>query len=223
MKNRKIQFHDLGILDYKKAYDIQVELLNQDVERKQKGLETQNTVLLLEHPHVYTLGRHGDRKNLKISDGKLKEIDAIFITTDRGGDITYHGYGQLVVYPILDLDNWQILSRRYVFALEEIVIRMLTDYGVYAHRLDNAPGVWLTDRPRPEKICAIGVRIIHNITMHGMALNVNTDLSYFDYINPCGFTDKGVTSMQKELAEEISMQEVKEKQKKYFIQVFEEI
>ena len=223
MKNQEIDFHDLGVVEYPRAYDIQLEFLNKNIERKQKGEPTKNTVLFVEHPHVYTLGKHGERSNLKISDQKLKEINAIFVETDRGGDITYHGYGQIVAYPIFDLDNWDILTRRYVYALEEIIIRTLSEYGLEATRLQGAPGVWMTDRPVPEKICAIGIRVIKGITMHGFALNVNTDLHYFDYINPCGFTDKGVTSLQKELGHKVDMDEVKDKLKKYFVQVFGEM
>ena len=223
MKNREIEFKDLGVVEYPRAYDIQLEYLNENVERKHRGEPTKNTVLFVEHPHVYTLGKHGHRSNLKISDQKLKEINAIFVETDRGGDITYHGYGQIVAYPIFDLDNWDILIRRYVYALEEVIIRTLREYGLDATRLDGAPGVWMTNRTMPEKICAIGIRVTKGITMHGFAFNINTDLRYFDYINPCGFTDKGVTSLQKELGQEVDMDEVKDKLKKYFVEVFGEM
>ncbi len=222
MKNRKIEFVDLGVVDYPQAYDLQLEYLNQNIELKNNAQPTKNTVIFVEHPHVYTLGKHGDRFNLKISDQKLKEINAIFVRTDRGGDITYHGYGQIVAYPIFDLDNWDILIRRYIYALEEVIIRTLQEYGLQATRLEKAPGVWMVDRPIPEKICAIGVRVSRGITMHGFAFNINTDLRYFDYINPCGFTDKGVTSLQKELGRKVDMNEVKEKLKKYFLEVFDE-
>ncbi len=223
MKNTAIQFTDLGTVEYTKAYKIQLEYLNKNISLKEQGLTTENTVLFVQHPHVYTLGKHGHRSNLKISEQKLKEINAIFVQTDRGGDITYHGYGQLVIYPIVDLDNWALMTRRYIYSLEQVVINMLKEYGLNATRLENAPGIWMTDRTLPEKICAIGVRIIHGITMHGLALNVNTDLSYFDYINPCGFTDKGVTSMKKELGQDIDMREVKEKFKQHFTQVFDQL
>ncbi len=220
MKNKHIEFRDLGVMDYRQAYDLQIELLNRNIERKNNGDSTQNIVLYVEHPHVYTLGKNGDRSNLKISDDMLRRINATFVHTDRGGDITYHGYGQIVIYPIFDLSNWDILIRRYIHNIEEVIIRTLKDYGLEASRLEGAPGVWMLDRPRPEKICAIGVRVSRGITMHGLAFNINTDLKYFDYINPCGFTDKGVTSLQKELGRKVPLDEVKEKLSHYFVEVF---
>ena len=221
--NKEIKFKDLGIVPYNEAYEIQLEYFNNTIERKKQGLETENIVLFVEHPHVYTLGKNGDRSNLKITDTFLKRIDAIFVQTDRGGDITYHGYEQIVIYPIFDLDNFGILIKKYVHSIEEVIIRTIREYGLEAERLKGAPGIWMTDRQRPEKICAIGVRVSHATTMHGLAFNINTDLKYFDYINPCGFTDKGVTSMQKELGREIDKEEVKEKLKKYFVEVFNEL
>ncbi len=225
MKNKHIEFRDLGVMDYSQAYDLQIELLNRNIERKNNGDTTQNIVLYVEHPHVYTLGKNGDRSNLKISDEMLRRINATFVHTDRGGDITYHGYGQIVIYPIFDLDNWDILIRRYIHSIEEVIIRTLQDYGLEGKRLQGAPGVWLygDGRQIPEKICAIGVRVSRGITMHGLAFNINTDLKYFDYINPCGFTDKGVTSLQKELRREVPLNEVKEKLSHYFVEVFGEL
>ena len=223
--NKTINFKDLGTLDYKKAYNIQLEYLNKNILKKNNGEPTENTVLFVEHPHVYTLGKNGDRLNLKISGQRLKEINATFVHTDRGGDITYHGYGQIVIYPIFDLNNWNILIRRYIYAIEEVIIRTLKEYKIEGKRLDQSPGIWLYGDARkiPEKICAIGVKVSRGITMHGLAFNINTDLRYFDYINPCGFVDKGVSSLQKELGYQVDMNEVKEKLKKYFIQVFEEL
>ena len=223
--NKTINFKDLGTLDYKKAYNIQLEYLNKNILKKNNGEPTENTVLFVEHPHVYTLGKNGDRLNLKISGQRLKEINATFVHTDRGGDITYHGYGQIVIYPIFDLNNWNILIRRYIYAIEEVIIRTLKEYKIEGKRLDQSPGIWLygDNRKIPEKICAIGVKVSRGITMHGLAFNINTDLRYFDYINPCGFVDKGVSSIQKELGYQVDMNEVKEKLKKYFIQVFEEL
>jgi len=223
--NKTINFKDLGTLDYKKAYNIQLEYLNKNILKKNNGEPTENTVLFVEHPHVYTLGKNGDRLNLKISGQRLKEINATFVHTDRGGDITYHGYGQIVIYPIFDLNNWNILIRRYIYAIEEVIIRTLKEYKIEGKRLDQSPGIWLYGDARkiPEKICAIGVKVSRGITMHGLAFNINTDLRYFDYINPCGFVDKGVSSLQKELGYQVDMNKVKEKLKKYFIQVFEEL
>jgi len=223
--NKTINFKDLGTLDYKKAYNIQLEYLNKNILKKNNGEPTENTVLFVEHPHVYTLGKNGDRLNLKISGQRLKEINATFVHTDRGGDITYHGYGQIVIYPIFDLNNWNILIRRYIYAIEEVIIRTLKEYKIEGKRLDQSPGIWLYGDARkiPEKICAIGVKVSRGITMHGLAFNINTDLRYFDYINPCGFVDKGVSSIQKELGYQVDMNKVKEKLKKYFIQVFEEL
>ncbi len=216
------KFIDLGIVDYQKAYQIQSQYFNQNIDRKQAGQPTQNTVLFVEHPHVYTLGKHGQRSNLLADEQQLKQIQATFVTTDRGGDITYHGPGQQVVYPVIDMDFFGILTKKYVWALEEVVIQLLREYEIAARRLEGAPGVWLyaDGRKQPEKICAIGVKVSHNITMHGLALNVNTDLSYFDYINPCGFTDKGVTSIEKELGHKVDMQQIKDLLQKYFEKVF---
>ncbi len=205
----KLLFEDWGKLDYNEAYEKQVEYLNRNIELKEAGQETFNKIIFVEHPHVYTIGKHGDIKNLKADRQLLEKINAKFVQTDRGGDITYHGPGQLVVYPIIDLDNFGLFVKSFVEKLEDIIIDTMAQYGIQCGRLNGAPGVWLTDRPIPEKICAIGIRIIKNITMHGIALNVNTNLSYFDFINPCGFTDKGATSMSKELKTNVNIDEVK--------------
>ena len=216
------KFIDLGTVEYQKAYQIQKQYFDQNIANKQAGKPTQNTVLFVEHPHVFTLGKHGQTDNLLADTQTLKQIKATFVTTDRGGDITYHGPGQLVVYPIVDLDDFGILTKKYVWALEEIIIRLLKEFAIDARRLQGAPGVWLygDGRQQPEKICAIGVKVSHNITMHGLALNVNTDLSYFNYINPCGFTDKGVTSIEKESGHKVDMEHVKALLQKHFIEVF---
>jgi lipoyl(octanoyl) transferase len=220
-----IEFKNLGVVEYQKAYQIQLEYFNRNIENKNSGRPTQNIVLYVEHPHVYTLGKHGDRSNLLISDQMLKQINATFVRTDRGGDITYHGYGQQVIYPIFDLDNFGILIKKYIWAIEEVIIRTLKDYGIEGKRLQGAPGIWLygDGREKPEKICAIGVRVSRGVTMHGLAFNINTDLRYFEFINPCGFTDKGVTSLEKELGHSVPMEQVREKLTKYFNQVFQEI
>ena len=168
--------------------------------------------MLCEHPHVYTLGRSGKEANMLLDEEQLERIGATYYHIDRGGDITYHGPGQLVCYPILYLEDFHLGLKAYVHVLEEAVIRVCASYGVAAGRVDGATGVWLEgDTPRARKVCAIGVRSSHFVTMHGLALNVNTDLRYFSYIHPCGFVDKGVTSLQKELGREVPMGEVKER------------
>ncbi len=214
MKN--ILFRDLGRVDYKEAWDLQEETLK-SVIREKKGSVAgdasaggSQVIYFCEHPHVFTLGKSGQNQNLLIPDETLKKINASFYRIDRGGDITYHGPGQIVGYPILDLEELGISVREYVGSLEESVIATLSAFGIQASRLEGATGVWLdTDKPgATRKICAIGVRVSRYVTMHGFALNVNTDLGYFQYINPCGFTDKGVTSMQQESGAELDMKEV---------------
>lgn len=221
--NKKLVFEEWGLLEYSKAYDKQIELFNKKVENKSLKKENLNHIFFVEHPHVFTLGKSGDFANLTIPESFLKKINASFFKTDRGGDITYHGFGQIVIYPIIDLENYNILIKKYIYSIEEAVIRTLKEYGMNATRLEKAAGIWLIDRLRPEKICALGVRVSHGITMHGMAFNVNTDLNYFNYINPCGYTDKGVTSLQKELGKEININEVKVILKLKFKEVFEEL
>ncbi len=223
MNKKDIIFKDIGVMEYAKAYDYQLKLFNETIEKKKNNEPTENVLLFVEHPHVYTLGKSGDVQNLMISEDFLKKINATFFRTDRGGDITYHGFGQIVIYPIFDLDNFGILIKKYVFSIEEAIIRTIKDYGLDGQRIKGASGVWLTDRPRFEKICALGVRVSRAVTMHGLAFNVNTNLDYFNYINPCGFTDKGVTSLQKELLNEIKLDEVKQKLIKYFSEVFAEL
>jgi lipoyl(octanoyl) transferase len=217
-KTRSIAFRDLGLIDYKEAWDLQEESLALVIKEKldagkagDNGFSTgEQVVYFCEHPHVYTLGKSGQDQNLLIQDTFLKKIDATFYKIDRGGDITYHGPGQIVGYPIIDIEALNIKVKDYVGGLEEMVIRTLADYEIEAGRLDGATGVWLdTGVPgKTRKICAIGVRVSRYVTMHGFALNVNTDLRYFQYINPCGFTDKGVTSMQQEKGVELSMRDV---------------
>lgn len=164
---------------------------------------------MVEHPHVYTLGKSGHESNMLVSDEFLRSIGASYFHTDRGGDITYHGYGQLVGYPILDLERLGLSLKEYVWTVEECVIRTVAEYGIEAGRLDGATGVWIEgDTPRARKICAIGVKASRYVTMHGFALNVTTDLRYFSYINPCGFVDKGVTSIEKETGAQPSLEEV---------------
>ncbi len=224
-KNRDVIFEDLGLIDYKQAWDYQEKLFQRIVDRKLQNrtaeagtqVPTENFLLFCEHPHVYTLGRHGQENNLLADHIQLRAKEASFYKINRGGDITYHGPGQIVGYPILDLDHFSPDVHQYVANLEEAVIRTMAEYGLQGERLKGASGVWLeADKPaRARKICAIGIRTSRWVTMHGFAFNVNTDLSYFDLINPCGFTDKKATSMQAELGQSFGMEGVKTKVKKH--------
>lgn len=206
-----VKYEDIGFRDYKEVWDYQSEMFNNLAESKKgntvvAGHEKKKfpgKLIFVEHPHVYTLGKSGSENNLLIDHIQLQVKDAKFYRIDRGGDITYHGPGQIVGYPIFDLEEIGIGLKEYVFRLEEAVILTLKELSLTGERLDGATGVWLgaSAGRNPRKICAIGVKASRFVTMHGFALNVNTDLSYFGYINPCGFTDKGVTSLQKELGE----------------------
>lgn len=216
MNNRKIQYLDLGICEYKTAWEKQEALLNQIVTIKKENsksdqpAETPNFLIFVEHPHVYTLGKSGDEHNLLLNYIQLQAHDATFFKTDRGGDITYHGPGQLVGYPILDLENFGYGLRQYIYNLEEAVILAISEYGIVGSRDPEATGVWLdVGKTSARKICAIGVKSSRYVTMHGFALNVNTDLSYFSHINPCGFADRGVTSIEKETGKHVNFEEVK--------------
>ena len=212
----KVVYQDLGLKDYKEVWDYQASIFNRLVDAKKTtgevhGQTLSGTLIFTEHPHVYTLGKSGSENNLLLDQVQLKAKGATFYRTNRGGDITYHGPGQIVGYPILDLDNFNMSLRDYIFNLEESIILTLEKFGVIAKRLTAASGVWIDpDVPgKTRKICAIGVRASRNITMHGFAFNINTDLSYFNFINPCGFTDKGVTSLSKEKGELIDFEKVK--------------
>jgi len=211
----KVIFRDLGLFDYKEAWDYQESLFNEVINYKTGKLlpeknAVNNYLLFCEHPHVYTLGKSGSEKNLLINYLQLQAKNAVFYKTNRGGDITYHGPGQIVGYPILDLEQFKLGVKTYIFSLEESIIQTLAYYGIKAERLDGATGVWLdTETPKVRKICAIGVRTSRYVSMHGFAFNVNTDLNYFNYINPCGFTDKAVTSLAKELGVAVNMDDVK--------------
>ncbi|MFC2080785.1 lipoyl(octanoyl) transferase LipB [Bacteroidota bacterium] len=226
IKNR-IPFRNLGLIDYKEAWDLQEETLDAVVQEKQKAgngsFSKAQVIYFCEHPHVYTLGKSGENSNLLIPDAFLEKIGATFYKIDRGGDITYHGPGQIVGYPVIDLEAVDIKVKDYVWRLEESVIRTLDHCGIRSERLEGATGVWLdTDKTgMTRKICAIGVRVSRYVTMHGFALNINTDLRYFQYINPCGFIDKGVTSLQKELGRELNFQEVSEVLKEKLSEVFQ--
>jgi lipoyl(octanoyl) transferase len=214
--NRKddITYVDLGSIEYGAAWEYQEERFNRllDYKRDPEGKKKPEQYLLFcEHPHVYTLGKSGDEANLLIRADFLKKIDATYFKTNRGGDITYHGPGQIVGYPIVDLEDLGLGLKQYIALMEEAIIELLSKYGLTATVMEGATGVWLdVDHPvKARKICAIGVRSSRYVTMHGFALNVNTNLDYFTYINPCGFETKGVTSMEKEIGSTLDMEEVK--------------
>jgi len=213
----KTKYEDIGTVDYKEAWDYQEKLFEQVLSGKRTGKVPINYLLFCEHPHVYTLGKSGEQNNLLIDPNFLEKIQATYYKINRGGDITYHGPGQIVGYPIIDLEQSGIQVRRYIHLLEESVIGTLNEYHIPTSRLEGATGVWLdADKPgKSRKICAIGVRASHFVTMHGFAFNVNTDLNYFNYINPCGFQDRGVTSMEKELGRHMDLNEVKRVLKKH--------
>ncbi len=231
-QNKTIQFQDLGLTDYMDAFAKQEELMQSIIDLKTRNRdrtdghaeETPNYFLFVEHPHVYTLGKSGDEHNMLANEHKLKEINATFVKTNRGGDITYHGFGQIVGYPILDLDNFKSDIHLYMRNLEEVIIRVIAEYGLKGERSEGETGVWLdVGRPYARKICALGVKTSKWVTMHGFALNVNTDLRYFEYIIPCGIKDKAVTSLARELERNFSEEEtaeVKQKIKKHFTEVF---
>lgn len=210
---------DLGLMPYREALDLQLEYYNalHDFKKNPEGMAPAEHLLLVEHPHVYTLGKHGHEENMLVSETYLRQRGIECVHIGRGGDITYHGPGQLVVYPILDLERHHLGIKSYIDTLEEAVIRLIAVYGVKGERVDGATGVWIgKGTPQERKICAIGVKCGRYISMHGLALNVNTDLSYFSAINPCGFIDKGVTSLSKEIGKEIDMAAVKSQ----FVDIF---
>lgn len=210
----QIKYHDLGLIEYGSAWDYQEERFNKLLYFKAEPegkIKPDQYLLFCEHPHVYTLGKSGDEANLLIHSDFLKKIDATYFKTNRGGDITYHGPGQIVGYPIVDLEDLGIGLKQYITLMEEAIINLLSTYGITATVMEGATGVWLDcEHPvKARKICAIGVRSSRYVTMHGFALNVNTKLDYFTYINPCGFETKGVTSMEKELGSTLDMEGVK--------------
>jgi len=224
-----VKVRQLGLAAYDAVTELQQELFQQTIDQKihnRRNPETQvvtkNHLLFVEHPHVYTLGKSGDENNLLVTNEVLAEKGVRFYPTNRGGDITYHGPGQLVGYPILDLDCFFTDIHKYLRLLEECIIATLADYGILAGRSKGETGVWLdAEGENPRKICAMGIRTSRWVTMHGFALNVNTDLSFFDYIIPCGIRNKGVTSMQRELGKTVDLKEVSEKFKQHFARHFE--
>lgn len=213
----EVHFQDLGLIDYQEAWDYQEKLFAQSIglkiERRNGTTEeeTQNYLLFCEHPHVYTLGKSGTEDHLLLNQEGLEEHEAKFYKINRGGDITYHGPGQLVAYPILDLDYFFTDIHKYMRYLEEAVIQVLAHYGVKGERSSGFTGVWIdTDKPTARKICAMGVKSSRWVTMHGIGFNINSNLSYFSHIVPCGIEDKSVTSLQQELGRPVDMQEVKD-------------
>lgn len=224
-------YKDLGQKDYKETWDYQTEVFSRIIDnKKSNGLSSaaiqktlHGTLIFVEHPHVYTLGKSGSENNLLLDMIQLKAKDASFYRIDRGGDITYHGPGQIVGYPIFDLELLKIGLKEYIYRLEESIILTVREFGISASRLEGGTGVWLDPETqgRARKICAIGVKASKFVTMHGFAFNVNTDLTYFNNINPCGFTDKGVTSLQKELGAIQDFDYVKEKVKRNLQLVFD--
>ena len=227
--NKAVIFQELGFRDYKDTWEYQERLFQEILEIKIKnrregaGLTTPNYFLMVEHPHVYTLGKSGDQANLLVAETELAKKGASFYKINRGGDITYHGPGQIVGYPILDLDNFFTDIHKYLRLLEEMVILTLEEYGLKGERSKGETGVWLdVGTPFARKICALGVRASRWVTMHGFAFNVNTDLGYFDLMIPCGIRDKGVTSLNVELGKEkVDVEEVKQKLLRHFEDLFE--
>lgn len=208
-------------IPYSEAWNMQIELFNSIIKARSEGQPYENHLIFCSHPHVYTIGKHGKRENMLIGSEMLARIGAEVFRIDRGGDITYHGPGQLVCYPILCLEDFNLGLKDYIHLLEEAVIRTCLHYGIASGRVEGATGVWLDHgTPGERKICAIGVRSSHFVTMHGLALNVNTDLNYFNYINPCGFVDKGVTSIEKETGASVPMDDVREILEKELLQLF---
>tara|TARA_B100000902_G_scaffold395987_1_gene455777 strand:- start:1418 stop:2113 length:696 start_codon:yes stop_codon:yes gene_type:complete len=225
--NKKVFFKDLGTIDYKKCWDFQeslfLEILNmKSVNRKEgKKNPTNNYLIFCEHPHVYTLGKSGDKKNLLVNEEYLKKKGAGFYKINRGGDITYHGPGQIVGYPIFDLENFFTDIHKYLRFLEEAIILTLKEYGLNGERSKGETGVWLDpSNNKARKICAFGVKSSRWVTMHGFALNINSNLSYFDDIIPCGIKNKSVTSLNKELGKDINIEEVKNKLKAHLAALF---
>ena len=227
--NTKIKFKDLGIMDYSTAWEYQENLMKNTIEIKMKNrkfpakqiIETPNYFLFVEHPHVYTLGKSGNENNMLISTETLEKINAYYVKTNRGGDITYHGYGQIVGYPVLDLENFFTDIHRYMRNLEEVIILTMADYGLKGERSQGETGVWLdVGKPFARKICAMGVKASRWVTIHGFAFKVNTDMQYFEHIIPCGIKGKQVTSLERELGQKLNIEEVKNKIKRHFSEVF---
>lgn len=221
MNTSKIIYEQWGETPYTTAWEKQESYFQEALEAKYQQKKTINRLILCQHPHVITLGKHANKHNLLFPTTYLQEKNVELVQTNRGGDITYHGPGQIVGYPILDLEQFGIGLKEYIYKLEQVIIRFVAQYGIKSDRLDGATGVWIDgDLPTARKICAIGVRSSRYVTMHGFALNINTDLDFFSLIHPCGFVDKGVTSMQKELQHSLSMEKCQEELKTLFMEEF---
>ncbi len=231
MLKKQVLFKDLGVMDFSTCWEYQENLFNKTVQQKitnrnspiSEQIETKNHLLFVEHPHVFTLGKSGDVSNLLITEEEIHKKKASFYKINRGGDITYHGPGQLIGYPILDLDNFFTDIHKYLRLLEEIIILTLSDYGIKGQRSKGETGVWLDadDNLKARKICAFGVRCSRWVTMHGWGFNINSDLTYFKHIVPCGIKDKNVTSLSKELGHEVNIEDVKEKLMQHFSSLFD--
>jgi len=234
--NKDVKIIDLGLIDYQQAWDYQDKLFKEVIELKlanrdrplEEQITTPNYLLFCQHPHVYTLGKSGSEANLLLDEAGLKEKNATYYKINRGGDITYHGPGQLVCYPILDLDNFFEDIHKYLRLLEEAIINTLADYNIDGGRIEKLTGVWIDHKAdadarllKPRKICAMGVRSSRWVTMHGLALNVNTNLDYFSNIIPCGIDDKEVTSMEKELNQKLAFNEVQEVLQNHLVKLFQ--
>ena len=225
---QKAYFQDIGLIEYKKAWVFQEEIFNKTLRIKSKNrnegtsIKTENHLIFCEHPHVYTLGNSGNKENLLVNKDYLRSRGASFYKTNRGGDITYHGPGQIVGYPIFDLDNFFNDIGKYLRLLEESIILTIKEYGLVGERSKGETGVWINvGKPNARKICALGVKTSRWVSMHGFAFNINTDLSYFENIIPCGINDKQVTSLEKELGEKINLEKVKEQLKSNIELVFQ--
>lgn len=228
--NTKTEFIDLNLIDYKEAWDYQLQLFDKILKIKAQNRElsaddqliTNNYLIFCEHPHVFTLGKSGDENNLLVKKDQLHSISATYHQTNRGGDITYHGPGQIVGYPVIDMENFFTDIHRYMRFLEEAVIQTLKEYGVESGRIPGLTGVWIDidDEKKARKICALGVKTSRWVTMHGFAFNVNPDLKYFDYIVPCGIDDKAVTSLEKELGRKVDIREVEQILKEKIVEQF---
>jgi lipoyl(octanoyl) transferase len=216
--NKRTEFIDLDLIDYKEAWDYQLQLFDKILKVKNQNRDlpandqviTDNYLIFCEHPHVFTLGKSGDENNLLVKKDQLNSISATYHQTNRGGDITYHGPGQIVGYPVIDMENFFTDIHKYMRFLEEAVIQTLKEYGVESGRIPGLTGVWIDidDEKKARKICALGVKTSRWVTMHGFAFNVNPDLKYFEYIVPCGIDDKAVTSLEKELGKKVDIREV---------------
>ncbi len=218
----KAVLHDLGLIEYGNAWQMQKELFHQAIQEKIEGKNPKHHLLVCEHPHVYTLGKSANQSNLLLSQAELKQKAIDVFDIERGGDITYHGPGQLVVYPIFDLEPMHLGVKKFVFNIEECIIRTLREYGIESERIDDRIGIWIGKGTTNErKIAAIGIKCSRHVTMHGLALNVNTDLGLFSNIIPCGIQDKAVCSMESELNRKLDMTELKEVLLKQFSSIFE--